>query len=695
MAFLAGFGCLAAVLQPASGDRSAVVQALEEAHRALGGRLQTTGSLEERLTALADTPDALGPRSVVCSAVDGKGAYDQLYSERFDDFPERVADLDGSDHSRVVVPIRSISKVFMTAAFLQLQDLLREDNSVKLQAAKAAASWPATSNNDFAMWRRLLRLNVTVAEVVPSCKDSALGSATLLQAFTMRTALDNRLNAAWKLTKGMMDHAGFPPYCDDKGLSAKACLETVLCPAYPAKDSSARWSSLAEELQQVLPEEMRKAAATARLKECKDDNTWCAEQAAFGECAMNPGYMPKHCSKACGSCVSERCHGWRVSREDEAASKEMNRLWKLTKHPRAGGCTDASPKCRKQQCNRDPMGMRKNCRRTCGWCDDASPLGFKAGETGPAVLDQPVNDTKAEASVCANGWWTFVEADDGPGYLEYAYTSLCRYDNYAYGLADGVIQSVTGAPLWQWVLTLVAEPAGLDDMVRCMTPPPSGTSRSSTSGCFARLSSASQMFDTSSWPAWRSGGPESANFVGTSLYASSRDMTRFGAMLLNAGWSGGQQVLSRRTAQLLLKGGRPDPDETVNDLALDGCQGFTQFGLGLGYCSRPYQPRNEERCHTLGWWGFGSTYGSRIFIMPTPRSAGGKSAGGLACSLSANVASEGEPKTSAGAEVRVASRQHAVAHSQAEKVKAVLESSAWKAYAGSRSSGARGDNQEL
>ena len=31
---------------------------------------------------------------------------------------------------------------------------------------------------------------------------------------SMRTRLDNRLNAAWRARAGMDDHAGFPPFCD-------------------------------------------------------------------------------------------------------------------------------------------------------------------------------------------------------------------------------------------------------------------------------------------------------------------------------------------------------------------------------------------------------------------------------------------------------------------------------------------------
>ena len=90
------------------------------------------------------------------------------------------------------------------------------------------------------------------------------------------------------------------------------------------------------------------------------------------------------------------------------------------------------------------------------------------------------------------------------------------------------------------------------------------------------------------------------------------------------------------------------------------CQGFDTFGLGIGHCAVPDEP--NSRCRAHEWWGWGSTYGSRVAILPASRRAGSPA---LVCATMANIATERPPQTADGKELRLAARQHTFAHSQA------------------------------
>ena len=86
------------------------------------------------------------------------------------------------------------------------------------------------------------------------------------------------------------------------------------------------------------------------------------------------------------------------------------------------------------------------------------------------------------------------------------------------------------------------------------------------------------------------------------------------------------------------------------------------FGLGIGHCISDDRPRSQ--CIADWWWGWGSTYGSRIAILPKEPLM--KSGGGLICTTIANIATNNSPwDTEKGRKVRLGGRQHPYAHRQA------------------------------
>ena len=55
----------------------------------------------------------------------------------------------------------------------------------------------------------------------------------------------------------------------------------------------------------------------------------------------------------------------------------------------------------------------------------------------------------------------------------------------------------------------------------------------------------------------------------------------------------------------------------ASDLNDDGleCRGMDTFGLGIGHCTTADTPRSK--CKADEYWGWGSTYGSRVILLPT------------------------------------------------------------------------------
>ena len=186
--------------------------------------------------------ESYGPAAVYCLVTDKEGIVEHVYSHFFNDFPKSNA---------AAVPIRSISKLLTAVTVFGLGDLATRGDQDELRHLPKETR--STLSNI---------LDTKLSNVFPSCENSTLGSATVSEMLTMQTALDNRLNAAWKYLRKMPDHAGFPPYCDVQDLSPVECVESVICPAYPLQQSS---TDIMTSLENSLPEELASAASSVRI----------------------------------------------------------------------------------------------------------------------------------------------------------------------------------------------------------------------------------------------------------------------------------------------------------------------------------------------------------------------------------------------------------------------------------------------
>lgn len=563
------------------------------------------------------TPDeflrshALGPASVHCVAADGSGDVQVLYSERFNGFPE----------GPVGVPIRSLSKQVMGVTVLRLAELARRGELPDLSPRS----------------RRLMSrvLDIRLSEVFPSCEVSQLANATVSEMLTMQTALDNRLNAAWSYATGASsDESGFPSYCDVQGLTAEECVELVICPSYASTHGDGRGnvSATLARLQGDMA-----TAATALSLTCEDQHEECEGWAAEGDCEANPLFMKLHCTVSCKSCIPASCVD--TGTVEEVGDQETCR-WPAS-------CVDQDALCpfwaKSGECEVNAPFMRTQCRLSCRVCTPSSCADHFGScpiwsEEGECKRNAPFMLTKCRLSCkvcspsscekedkCKLAVFLHVEEERGKSHVTHTLGRTgCRYDNYSYALVAAILERLTGRRFWQWAVDLIAKPVGMNDMVRCM----SQRKRTDTDGrCFAVPSSPAETLDASLWPAW-SGGPESVVWAGAALFGSAKDMALLLAMLLNDGKVGETRVLSHESVALMLD----DNTRWFKDGWAD-CQGFSEFGFGLGCCRRPGSPTSDRWC-SGEYWGWGSVYGSRVLAMRPGAE------GGVVCATSANLASQ-------------------------------------------------------
>ena len=97
-------------------------------------------------------------------------------------------------------------------------------------------------------------------------------------------------------------------------------------------------------------------------------------------------------------------------------------------------CEDASAHCGQWakigECKANPGFMRESCARACGEC--------KAG----TVL------TPEDLGRAA--WWAAADANaTKQGGIRLMKALKCKYDNYGYVLVDGIVERVTGRPVWR------------------------------------------------------------------------------------------------------------------------------------------------------------------------------------------------------------------------------------------------------
>jgi len=546
----------------------------------------------QTLEDLGKNLESYGPAAVYCLVTNEEGSAEHVYSHSFNDFPKSNA---------AAVPIRSISKLVTAVTVLRLGDLATREDKEDVLRHLSKETRTTLSNI----------LDTKLSTVFPSCETSTLGSATVSEMLTMQTALDNRLNAAWKFLRKMPDHAAFPPYCDVKGLSPVECVELVICPAYPALQQQQQQSlstDIGTSLENSLPDELATAASAVRIATCHDENKNCLNWAAGGECEKNPSYMFDKCRRSCNTCIPPSYH--------------------------TSSCiTGDAESCFKDEFNNTNYDKNINYFRR-GW-----------------FLYQDGDDDQNDKN----------DNDSSSPYIEYKLNlSTCNYDNYSYTLIDAMIMRLTKRPVWEWTLEIVAETIGMTDMIRC--------TKVGGKDCYGHSRSLEEMLDPQKWPEW-TGGLESRNWSGSTYVASARDLANLGIVLLK-NWkrmgddNDDSTFLSESFINKLMEVG---PHWNVNNEHMKSwaCQGLDAFGYGLGYCSQARAIPVKQHCSAAQWYGWGSTYGSRFMFMPIANG------GGVSCATNFNQAT----KPSNLIKGRMSSRQHTYSHEQAKQIRMLFPES--------------------
>ncbi|CAM9379138.1 unnamed protein product [Chrysoparadoxa australica] len=289
------------------------------------------------------------------------------------------------------------------------------------------------------------------------------------------------------------------------------------------------------------------------------------------------------------------------------------------------------------ECTKTARYMIDTCPRSCGWC--VKQRGSGGGQEEAEEVWEPLTK-RVEYKL----------NDDGD--LVKFRGHSCRYDNYSYTLIDGMVKKITGEWAIHWITKLIAEPLGMNDMLRCMEQP--GRGKTGIGGCYAVPTSEEAMTDYKEWPL-HPGGLESRNWIGTGLMASAYDMTLFMAMLAGNGTVNGSRVLSKESVDVILS-----DHQTFDHGGV--CMGMKSFGLGLGHCWLGDSSEIGSRCTSDDWWGWGGSYGSRVFLLRDQ---------GIACSVITNLPSRWVT-TKAGKRHRLAARQHPFAHNAAEVIRAAF-----------------------
>merc|ERR1719480_652418 len=136
---------------------------------------------------------------------------------------------------------------------------------------------------------------------------------------------------------------------------------------------------------------------------CSDDNQFCRDWAASGQCETNPGYMLEACRESCGVCPPAP---------------------QPTPDPRPspGPCSDDNQFCRdwaaSGQCETNPGYMLEACRESCGVCPPA-PLPTP----GPP---QPSPGPCSDDSEFCGDWAASGQCETNPGYMLEACPASCR-----------------------------------------------------------------------------------------------------------------------------------------------------------------------------------------------------------------------------------------------------------------------------
>ena len=711
----------------ARGIDAEIARRIEGVHDELLG-----SSAGATLADMLEDATVVGPASVTCGMVDGSGGYRTAFTKSYGSF--------AAEGERAGVPIRSISKIFMAVTTFRLMELVNEPENRQAYAeahARLAALSGAVGVDNHASVRsddvrqrgKHFDLDTTLAEFFPeACSRSTLGGSSIRSMLNLSTNLDNRLNAMWKISRDIDDHAGFPNYCDENGLNAMECVEHVICPAY-----TPRTGPDLEEAAVVVgtvPASMAAAARRARSEECNDDadGDSCRAMAAQGHCGYSLRYVEHFCKKTCGICVDHEVglrtlmRGYSERASDDPLLAHMHNKGQ-TWHKRAmrtriwRGEWEAQDVSDDHDDDDHDDDDRDADADTDG--DDHDGQGNVLMRSGGGKVTPPRTSAASARRSYAFGEWddadvsrvaTVGETEAEGMEMVYKPSVSCVYDNYSSTLIDAIVMRVTGRNLNAWSVALVAEPLQLEDMMRCSFPTEDdfidddadvngGRTARGVRACYAPLSTYDEQVQQLSgepWRLWR-GGFLSDTWSSVSLIASSLDIAKLMAAIMNRGLyrtknaeGETKRLLSDRWIEMMLTREEADGSFPNENRQRTHCQCAESMSLGIGVCHRHGGGEHAlNMCEAEEYYLWGSTYGSRALGMDVSMEVFSIDDNGLGGWIVDDVQYAPEDVTSVvcgtnvllspakffsenGDFVRLAQRQHKFAHKQAKLLRAFL-----------------------
>ena len=162
----------------------------------------------------------------------------------------------------------------------------------------------------------------------------------------------------------------------------------------------------------------------------------------------------------------------------------------------------------------------------------------------------------------------------------------CVYDNYNYAMVDAIVMKATGKVLIDWIIKLIAEPLGMNDMIYCLKEQEKREETKTTKTKCYGPTNADTWSDSDLWEEWK-GGVHSIKWISNALFGSGSDMKKFMSMMIGNGTTeDGIQILTKESIDLLytpvVSSSSHDPD-----FRSSSCQGTTHFALGISYCEKP------------------------------------------------------------------------------------------------------------
>ena len=687
-----------------SGDYELVRSVLEHVHETLLGK--TNGATIETMLS---QHDVLPPSSVTCAVVDGEGGYEEIFSKTYGSFADEAG--------HAGIGIRSISKTFMSLSTMRLIEMLgAEDKSayhaalerlrhytnsnaftteglrlmMGAQGANDASSNDSTTpqafaNDNLAQRGTAFTMETTLGDFFPeACGASVLASATLRDMLKLTTNLDNRLNAMWRMARGLNDHAGFPSYCDEHHMNPMECVERVICPAYTSKKvddaerdgvgGSDNTVPRAQVTIGTVPSSMALAASTATLHDCIDRHKDCRYLVEEGGCEERPRSSEYWCQKSCGFCLDH------ATSLEITASGFSTDAAEVMKEPfvKLHAGSQLQDELLRFRVNRGAWDVYKKDPATAS-DDDEDNDDDDGGGAERFHFDSWDDHFSAVGTVTSDE-------------LRYGYSNGCLYDNYSYTLLDAIVMRATGNSISAWVLVLLAEPLELNDMIRCLNPSEDDYLANETNkfnerlvrGCYAPLTTPEEQIDQMNgepWPHW-SGGVESVSWPSTTLFSSSADLAKFMGFILNRGLIKRTEIAEdgsvvEKTVRLMpaesfeMMLSPVGKNEQNANRQRTNCQGAETFSIGIGICMEKDTFEDRHMCMAESYFLWGSTYGSRMLGLDIDMNLGLEKThpfAGITCGTTISITTayfEGQN----GEAIRIAERQHRFAHSQAAGIR--------------------------